>query len=73
MAKDELCQNVVTSNALKINVSSLPTAEITAPKSTFCDGEKTTIASKTNGTFFQWQKDGKDMPNATPKNQENTT
>ena len=64
VAKDELCQNMVTSNALKINIRSLPTAEITAPKTTFCDGEKTTIASKTNGTFFQWQKDGKDIPNA---------
>jgi hypothetical protein len=65
IAKDELCQNTVTSNALKINIRNLPTAEITAPKSIFCDGEKTTIASKTNGTFFQWQKDGKDIPNAT--------
>ena len=65
VAKDELCQNTVTSNALKINIRSFPTAEITAPKTTFCDGEKTTIASKTNGTFFQWQKDGKDVPNAT--------
>ena len=65
VAKDELCQNTVTSNALKINIRPLPTAEITAPKTTFCDGEKVTIASKTNGTFFQWQKDGKDIPNAT--------
>ncbi len=65
VAKDELCQNSVTSNALKVNIRTLPTAEVTAPKSIFCDGEKTTIASKTNGTFFQWQKDGKDIPNAT--------
>jgi hypothetical protein len=65
VAKDELCQNTVTSNALKVNIRSLPNTEITAPKSNFCDGEKTTIASKTNGTFFQWQKDGKDIPNAT--------
>ena len=65
VAKDELCQNMVTSNALKVNIRSLPTAEITAPKSIFCDGEKVTIASKTNGIFFQWQKDGKDILNAT--------
>ena len=65
VAKDELCQNTVTSNALKISIRSLPNTEITAPKSTFCDGEKTTIATRTNGTFFQWQKDGKDIPNAT--------
>ncbi len=64
VAKDELCQNTVTSNALKITIRPLPTAEITAPKTTFCDGEKITIASKTNGTFFQWQKDGKDILNA---------
>lgn len=48
-----------------MTIRQLPTAEITAPKSTFCDGEKTTIASKTNGIFFQWQKDGKDILNAT--------
>lgn len=65
VAKDEFCQNTVISNALKINIRNLPNTEITAPKSTFCDGEKTTITSKTNGTFFQWQKDGKDIPNAT--------
>ncbi len=65
VAKDEICQNTVTSNALKINIRSLPTAQITAPKTTFCDGEKTTIAATTNGTFFQWQKDNKDIPNAT--------
>jgi Secretion system C-terminal sorting domain len=65
VAKDELCQNSVISNALKVNIRPLPSTEITAPKSTFCDGEKTTIASKTNGTFFQWQKDGKDILNAT--------
>jgi hypothetical protein len=65
VAKDELCENSVTSNEIKINIRPLPTAEITAPKSTFCDGEKVTIASRTNGTFFQWQKDGKDIPNAT--------
>ena len=65
IAKDELCGNSVTSNVLKLTIRPLPSTEITAPKSVFCDGEKVTIASKTNGTFFQWQKDGKDIPNAT--------
>ena len=65
VAKDELCQNSVTSNALKVNIRTLPNAEITSPKSIFCDGEKTVMTAKTNGTFFQWQKDQKDIPNAT--------
>jgi hypothetical protein len=65
IAKDEACQNTVTSNALKVTIRSLPNTEITAPKTIFCEGDKTAIASKTNGTFFQWQKDGKDIPNAT--------
>ena len=63
--KDEICQNQETSNALKINIRTLPSAEIKAPKTTFCDGDKTTITSTTNGVFFQWQKDQKDIPNAT--------
>ena len=65
VVKDELCKTQATSNEIKVTIRPLPNTEITAPKSTFCDGEKTTIASKTNGTFFQWQKDGKDIPNAT--------
>ncbi|MDZ7899383.1 MAG: T9SS type A sorting domain-containing protein [Arcicella sp.] len=65
VVKDEACQSQVTSNALKINIRSLPTAEITAPRTTFCDGDKTTITAQTNGTFFQWRKDEKDIPNAT--------
>jgi Secretion system C-terminal sorting domain len=63
--KDEACQNQVVSNAIKINIRSLPTAEIKAPKITFCEGDKTVITAQTNGTFFQWQKDEKDIPNAT--------
>ena len=63
--KDEICQNQATSNALKINIRSLPTAQIQAPKTTFCEGEKTVMTSQTNGTFFQWQKDQKDIPDAT--------
>lgn len=39
-------------------------AEVTAPKSIFCEGDKTVMTAKTNGTFFQWQKDEKDIPNA---------
>ena len=63
--KDEICQNQATSNALKINIRSLPNAEIKAPRTTFCEGDKTTITATTNGVFFQWQKDQKDIPNAT--------
>ncbi len=63
--KDTVCLYSGISNEIKVTIRQLLTAEITAPKTTFCDGEKTTIASKTNGTFFQWQKDGKDIPNAT--------
>jgi hypothetical protein len=65
VAKDELCQNSVTSNALKVNIRTLPNAEINAPKSIFCEGEKTIMTATTSGTFFQWQKDQKDIPNAT--------
>jgi hypothetical protein len=63
--KDEVCQNQTTSNALKINIRTIPTAQIQAPKTTFCEGDKTVITAQTNGTFFQWQKDEKDIPNAT--------
>ncbi len=63
--KDTVCIYSGISNEVKVTIRNLPTVEITAPKTTFCDGEKTTIASATNGTFFQWQKDGKDIPNAT--------
>jgi hypothetical protein len=63
--KDTVCLYSGVSNEVKVTIRPLPATEITAPKSTFCDGEKVTIASKTNGTFFQWQKDGKDIPNAT--------
>ena len=63
--KDEICQNQATSNALKINIRALPNAEIKTTKTTFCEGDKTTINATTNGVFFQWQKDQKDLPNAT--------
>jgi hypothetical protein len=65
VAKDKICQNSVTSNALKVTIRTLPNAEITAPKSIFCEGEKTVMTATTSGTFFQWQKDQKDIPNAT--------
>ena len=63
--KDEICQNQATSNALKISIRSLPNVEIKTAKITFCEGDKTTITATTNGVFFQWQKDQKDIPNAT--------
>ena len=63
--KDEICQNQATSNALKISIRSLPNAEIKSLKTTFCEGDRTTISASTNGVFFQWQKDQKDIPNAT--------
>ena len=62
--KDEICQNQATSNALKISIRSLPNVEIKTAKITFCEGDKTTITATTNGVFFQWQKDQKDVPNA---------
>ena len=62
--KDTVCQYAGISNEIKLTIRSLPTAQISAPKSTFCEGEKATIASNSNGTYFQWQKDGKDIPNA---------
>lgn len=62
--KDTVCQYAGISNEIKLTIRSLPTVQISTPKSTFCEGEKATIASNTNGTFFQWQKDGKDIPNA---------
>jgi Secretion system C-terminal sorting domain len=65
VVKDASCQNQAVSNALKINIRSLPTAQIQAPKITFCEGDKTTITATTNGVFFQWRKDEKDIPNAT--------
>jgi hypothetical protein len=65
VVKDEVCQNTITSNAVKVNIRSLPATAIQAPKTTFCEGEKTTMTAATNGTFFQWQKDQKDLPNAT--------
>ena len=63
--RDEICQTEATSNGVKINMLSLPTAEIKAFKTALCEGDKTTINATTNGVFFQWQKDQKDIPNAT--------
>lgn len=62
---DEYCQIKKISNPLTVMIHPLPSTQITAPKTLFCEGEKTTIVSQTNGTFFQWQKDEKDIPNAT--------
>ncbi len=70
--KDLTCLNSVTSKELKVNIRSLPNSEIKALKLSFCQGDKTTITSTTNGTFFQWQKDEKDIPNATTANYEVT-
>jgi hypothetical protein len=63
--KDTVCQYSGVSNQIKVNIRSLPTAQIQAPKTTFCEGDKTTITATTNGVFFQWTKDGKDIPSAT--------
>jgi Secretion system C-terminal sorting domain len=70
--KDLTCLNSVTSKELKVNIRSLPNTEIKTAKLTFCQGDKTTITSSTNGTFFQWQKDEKDITNATAANFEVT-
>ena len=70
--KDITCSNSVTSKELKINIRSLPNTEIKTAKLTFCQGDKTTITATTNGTFFQWQKDEKDIPNATTASYEVT-
>ena len=50
----------------------MPNVEIKTSKLTFCQGDKITITSTTNGTFFQWQKDEKDITNATNANYEVT-
>jgi Secretion system C-terminal sorting domain len=63
--KDTVCLYSGISNEVKVTIRTLPTAEVTAPKSIFCDGDKTIMTATTNGTFFQWQKDQKDIPNAT--------
>ena len=65
---DLTCLNSVISKELKVNIRSLPNTEIKTGKTTFCQGDKTTATSTTNGTFFQWQKDEKDIPNATLAN-----
>jgi hypothetical protein len=70
--KDLTCLNSVTSKEFKVNIRSLATAEIKTAKLSFCQGDKTTITGTTNGTFFQWQKDEKDIPNATTANYEVT-
>ncbi len=70
--KDLTCLNSVTSKELKVNIRSLPNTEIKTAKLSFCQGDKTTITSTTNGTFFQWQKDEKDITNATAANYEVT-
>ncbi len=70
--KDLTCLNSVTSKELKVNIRSLPNTEIKTAKLTFCQGDKTTITATTNGTFFQWQKDEKDIINATAANYEVT-
>ena len=66
--KDTVCLYSGVSNEIKVTIRPLSTAEITAPKSIFCEGDKTVITATTNGTFFQWQKDEKDIPNATLAN-----
>ena len=66
--KDLTCLNSATSKELKVNIRSLPNTEIKTVKTTFCQGDKTNVTSTTNGTFFQWQKDEKDIPNATSAN-----
>jgi Secretion system C-terminal sorting domain len=63
--KDTVCQYSGVSNELKINIRSLPITGISTTKSIICEGEKTTIAAQTNGAIFQWQKDEKDITNAT--------
>jgi Secretion system C-terminal sorting domain len=63
--KDTVCQYSGVSNELKINIRPLPSTTITAPKTTFCEGERNIITATTNGKFLQWQKDEKDIPNAT--------
>jgi Secretion system C-terminal sorting domain len=70
--KDLTCLNSVTSKEFKVNVRTLPNAEIKAAKLSFCQGDKTALTATTNGTFFQWQKDEKDIPNATTANYEAT-
>jgi hypothetical protein len=61
-ATDNLCKTTTTSNEIKVVIRPLATVEIKTPIVIFCEGLKTTITSATNGTFFQWQKDGKDIP-----------
>ena len=70
--KDLTCLNSVTSKEQKVTIRSLPSTEIKTAKLTFCQGDKTTITSTTNGTFFQWQKDEKDITNATATSYEVT-
>jgi Secretion system C-terminal sorting domain len=63
--KDTVCQYSGVSNEVKINIRTLPTAEIKASQTNFCEGEKANLSTTTNGTFIQWQKDQKDLPNLT--------
>jgi Secretion system C-terminal sorting domain len=63
--KDTVCQYSGVSNEVKINIHTLPTAEIKASQTNFCEGEKANLSTTTNGTFIQWQKDQKDLPNLT--------
>ncbi|MCU0467630.1 MAG: T9SS type A sorting domain-containing protein [Arcicella sp.] len=63
--KDEFCQNTAISNELKVIVRSLPTAEIKGVQAAICVGDKSMLTAQTNGTFFQWQRDERDINNAT--------
>ncbi len=64
-ATEEICQNTTFSSPVKINIRPLPTAEVKATQTSFCEGEKVSLTATTNGSFMQWQKDQKDLPNAT--------
>jgi Secretion system C-terminal sorting domain len=65
VVREEICQNTAISNELKVSIRALPTAEIKGTQTTLCLGDKSTLTATTNGTFFQWQKDDQDIPNAT--------
>jgi Secretion system C-terminal sorting domain len=65
-AKDEICQSEGVSNAVKVTIRSLPSTSIKTDKTSPCEGERNVMSvATTNGSFFQWQKDEKDIPNAT--------
>ena len=65
VAKDSICQNSVVSNAVKITINPSPSAEIKASKNVICRGDKVSITAISNSKIYQWQKDQKDIPDAT--------